>query len=226
MNHLRSTLAIATTVVLGLVTTVGPADATVKSDVAAAKAALARATTKAAAGDVAGTTTALAAVRSHAKKANTGAQALIGAPPTDPESDDVPGPPAVTAALKLDAAIVTAVVPLYGRGRARLVKALNTTLTAAQKSRLPMLKQVAALPPEGDGADYADGMADMLAIFTKEVKVLTTGLQGAPATGSAHTGLKQALARAKQANAIATRAWGGGERPVSRSARTWTAPAA
>jgi hypothetical protein len=213
---LRSALIIATAMIIGLIATVGSAQATVKTDVAAARAALSRATTRAGAGDVAGTTTALTTVRSHTRHANTGAKALIGAPPTDPESDDVPGPPAVTAALKLDAAIVSAVVPLYGGSRAgTLAGAFNSTLRRAQASRMPMLQQVAGLPPEGAGADYADGMADMLPLFNKEVKVLTTGLQGAPATGKVHAGLTNALARATQAQKIVKKAWGGGERPAA-----------
>jgi len=214
MNPLRSTLPVATVLVAALLATGGPAQATVQSDVKAAKAALTQATTRAKADDVAGTTSALATVRSHTKKANTGAQALIGAPPTDPESDDVPGPPAVTAALKLDAAVVKALAPVVKGSPARLVKALDATLLAAQKSRMPMLKQVAALPPEGGGADYADGMADTLTLFANEVKVLTTALQAAPATGAVHTALQKAQTRAKQAKAIVDKAFGGGERPA------------
>jgi hypothetical protein len=211
----RSALVIATVMTLGLLATGGPAGATVKTDVAAAKAALTRATARAGAGDVAGTTSALGVVRTHGRKANTGAKALIGKPPTDPESDDPPGPPAVTAALKLDGAIVSALAPIYRGKPARMVKAFNATLGATQASRLPMLRKVAGLPPEGAGADYADGMADMLPLFTREVKVLRTAVRAAPATGSARTGLTKALASATKAKAIVDKAFGGGERTAA-----------
>ena len=59
------------------------------------------------------------------QQANAEAAALIGKPPTDPESDDLPGPPAVLAASGLDNRVVTRVVPLFngmstsaGAGRA------------------------------------------------------------------------------------------------------------
>jgi hypothetical protein len=211
---LRSTLVVATVLALGL-TTLGSAGATVRTDVAAAKAALARATTRAGAGEVAGTLSALGVVRIHTRRANAGAKALIGKPPTDPESDDPPGPPAVTAALRLDAAVVRALAPIYAGKPARMVTAFNATIGVTQASRLPLLQKVAGLPPEGAGADYADGMADMLGLFKREVTVLKAAVQAAPVAGSAHTGLTNALARAIKANAIVTRAFGGGERPAA-----------
>ena len=104
--------------------------------------------------------------------------ALIGAPPTDPESDDLPGPPAVIAVLGLEHRIGMGVVDLFdGMKRPGVVRALRVTLGTTHHRRNVMLDRVIALPAEGARDDYADGMADTLGIYNQEVQKVTTALR-------------------------------------------------
>jgi len=161
--------------------------------------------------------TALATARNHINLANVGAAALIGKPPTDPESDDLPGPPAVLAALRLDNRVVTRVVPLFnGMTRPQVVTALRWTVGVTQTVRTTVLNRVTALPAEGDGDDYADGMADTLPMYNKEVAVISHGLQTFSLSPSGKVGLTAALSRARAAQAQMNAAYGGGERPTSQ----------
>ncbi len=155
----------------------------------------------------------LTAVRRHTRAANVNAKALIGVPPTDPESDDPPGPPAVLAALRLDNRITTRTVALFnGKTNARLVYSLRSTVGVAQIPRDAMLNKVIALPEEGDGGDYADGMADSLAQYTREVNAIASARATFTLIPSAKTGLTNALARARATKAKVDAAFGGGER--------------
>jgi hypothetical protein len=194
----------------------GPAPTTtVKAQATQAKQALAQAVAQVKAGNTSGAKTSLGAVRTHTAAANTAARNLIGKPPTDPESDDPPGPPAVTAALKLDATVVTGVAALYnGTTAPALVKAISTTLSGVQAPRNTMVNKVVGLPPEGAGADYSDGLSDLLPLFKKEVKTLTTDVGAFQLTAGAKTGLNAALTTSKATQKVFVKAYGGGERPA------------
>jgi hypothetical protein len=157
----------------------------------------------------------LAGVQRHTRRANVQAFQLIGAPPTDPESDDPPGPPAVLAAVKLDYRIATGAVALFnGRRQAALVLALRDTVRVAQVRRDVVLDKVIALPPEGAGSDYSDGMSDTLGLFTREVNTIATATTTFTLSASGEVGLNKALARARATKVKVDRAWGGGERPA------------
>jgi hypothetical protein len=152
----------------------------------------------------------------HIRKANVQAAALIGKPPTDPEGDDPPGPPAVSAALKLDNRLSIRVSALLdGVSRPRLVGALTSTVRVAQKRRVDVLDGVLALPAEGNGADYADGLADTLPIYAREVSALSEALDTFELTADARSALTRALERARTAEARMNAAFGGGERPTA-----------
>ncbi len=197
-------------------TAAGAPASTVKTEATKAKAALAKAVTQVQAGNTTGAQSSLTAVRTHTVAANTDALNLIGKPPADPESDDPPGPPAVAAALKLDATVVTGVAALVDGATARaLVKAIRTTLSGVQKHRDTMVNKVVALPPEGAGADYSDGMSDLLPLFKKEVKTLTTDLSAFQLTTSGHAGLQAALTKSQATEKVFAKAYGGGERPAA-----------
>jgi len=158
----------------------------------------------------------LSSARGHIKKANSGAMSLIGKPPTDPESDDLPGPPAVLAALRLDNRVVTRVVPLFHRmNRPQMLDALRSTVGVTQNLRTTVLNKVTALPAEGDGDDYADGMADTLPMYTREVGVISHARETFRLSPSGKVGLTAALRRARAAEATMNAAYGGGERPAS-----------
>jgi len=155
----------------------------------------------------------LTAARAQTSAANVAAMALIGAPPTDPESDDPPGPPAVLAALKLDSRISAGSVALFNKQtRPRLVQELRLAVKTAQVRQDTVLNRVIALPPEGAGSDYADSMADTLAMYTRQVTTISTALRTFTLTPAGTTGLTNALARAKATKAKVNRAFGGGER--------------
>ena len=189
--------------------------ASVKTYVQAADASLARAVAQTDAHTYAKAIDSLASARRNTRKANVSAQALIGAPPTDPESDDPPGPPAVLAALKLDYRISTGTVALFdGHTDPALVQALRATVSRAQNRRDAVLDVVLALPEEGDGADYSDGMADTLSIYGREVTAISTALHTFTLSPEGRTGLTNALHRATATQARVQHAYGGGERVV------------
>jgi hypothetical protein len=184
----------------------------VSTPITRADAALARAIRALRANRLGRAITALGNLRTNVVAANRAARDLIGEPPADPESDDLPGPPAVFAAIALDHRVVSGVVPLFnGRKRADLIDALGLVLRSAQRQRIITLDAVIALPAEGDGADYADGMADRLGQFSQEVTQLKTAVSSYTLTTAAHQYLADSLARAKRTNAKVVAAWGGGE---------------
>jgi len=186
---------------------------TVSTPITRADAALARAKAEIRARHPGRAKDALSAVKANMIRANVAARNLIGKPPTDPESDDPPGPPAVLAAAALDHRIASGVVPPFNnQRRADLVDALGQVLTATQRQRGVMLDRVIGLPAEGDGDEYADGMADRLGQFTREVNQLNTALSTYNLTSTGRQQLNLALGRAKATKAKVDAMWGGGER--------------
>lgn len=215
-------IAVALTLAPGMDTataagTAAPAASSYKTQITQANTAVDRAIRKIRSHQYSGARKDLAAARGHIKKANTGAMALIGKPPTDPESDDLPGPPAVLAALRLDNRVVTRVVPLFnGMTRPLVLDALRSTVGVTQNLRTTVLNRVTALPAEGDGDDYADGMADTLPMYSSEVAVISHALETFSLSPSGKAGLTAALRRARDAEAKMNAAYGGGERPTSQ----------
>jgi hypothetical protein len=188
------------------------APAAAPSPIKLADAALADATAQIQANRPARAVAALKRVQVNVRKANVAAKNQIGKPPTDPESDDLPGPPAVLAALGLDRRVGSGLVPLYdGETRVHLVAALGKVMNAMQRRRNLMLDKVIALPAEGDGADYADGLADKLGVFTKEVKQLEAALSTSNLSPAGRTALEAAHKRAVATKAKVDVAFGGGE---------------
>ena len=154
-------------------------------------------------------------VTRHTRRANAAAQALIGAPPADPESDDPPGPPAVLAATRLDYRISTGAIALFDeQRRTGLVRRLRGVVGTAQIRRDQVLDVVFGLPQEGDGADYADGLADTLGLYDREVKAISAALNAFTLSDSGRTGVHNALARAEATRTNMIKAFGGGERPA------------
>jgi hypothetical protein len=74
-----------------------------------------------------------------------------------------------------------------------------------------MLDVVIALPPEGAGSDYADGMADTVPSYVTEVNRVKTTLAQYQLTDSARLGLHRALDRIRATQAKVNEAFGGGE---------------
>lgn len=154
----------------------------------------------------------LLVVRRSVVRANKAATEQIGLLPTDPESDDPPGPASVFAVLRLDHRVVMRLVPLYDAlVRVDVVGALNATLRRTNVRRDAMLNAVIALPTEGDRADYDDGMADMLGMYPAEEGAIAGVLATAELIDPARSGLTDALARVRATEAEVDAVWGGGE---------------
>ncbi len=215
------TLTLVASVGAGPATATATADSTppaaaakaAKTHITRADAALARAVVYIRERRTARAAMALGSVRRHTWLANVHAMSLIGAPPTDPESDDPPGPPAIIAALSLDNRIITGSVREFSKTtKYQLVIQLSLTLRAAQGWQNATLNRVIALPPEGAGDDYADSMSDTLPVYARQVKTISSALATFHLGPNGTAGLRQALATAKATQAKVNRAFGGGER--------------
>jgi hypothetical protein len=155
---------------------------------------------------------ALEDLRHQVKQAHRDAVSLIGAPPTDPESDEPPGPPAVLDMLALEHRVTTGLVPEFdGRTGADVVDALHRTVRSTLNRRDAMLDQVIALKPGARG-DYEDGMADTLNQYPKEEQQLTIALDTYQLTSTGQTALHEALVQVRATEAKVTPVFGGGER--------------
>jgi uncharacterized protein len=151
-------------------------------------------------------------LRQQVVRANVAAIDQIGLPPTDPESDDPPGPVAVFAVLKLDHLVTNRLVPLFdGATDAAAVDSLQSQLGRTLRLRDAVLDAVIPLPPEGARADYDDGMADSLGVYAAEENLITTALLAFELTDTARTSLTKDLARIQATDAKTDAVWGGGE---------------
>lgn len=157
---------------------------------------------------------AVAALKTYAqqsRRAHTAAIGLIGKPPTDPESDDPPGPPAILAMLRLDHQATMKLVPRLDRQtKAGVVTGLRRALKATHVQRNRMITQVTGLRPAA-ADDYVDGMSDVLGTFTKEIALIDTGLGGYQLTAVARTSLTETRERVVAADQMMNDAYGGGE---------------
>jgi uncharacterized protein len=154
----------------------------------------------------------LKALRHNVVRANRAATDQIGLPPSDPESEEPPGPDSVFAVLRLDHLITMRLVPLFdGVTNADVVGSLRSTLSRTHGSRDAMLDAVIALPPEGARADYDDGISDTLGMYPAEENLITTALLAFGLTDAARAGLTNALARVQATDTKVDAVWGGGE---------------
>jgi hypothetical protein len=144
--------------------------------------------------------------------AHTAATALIGRPPTDPESDEPPGIAAVDRVAGLEHSITTKLAPTFADlTRSTTVQRLGTKLNLTVACRDVMLAKVLALKPAARD-DYADGLADTLPGYGKEVTALSTALAGSGLTSPARTYLENASSVVKATQAAMEKVFGGGER--------------
>ena len=182
------------------------------TDLQKAKAALDAATAQLAADHPRRARQALKRLRADLSRTHEAAESLIGKPPTDPESDDPPGPPAVLAALRLDHRVSTRLVPAYdGLRRPRVLGSLTKTLATTYSHRDATLTEVIALPPEGAGDDYTDGMSDTLTQYSSEVAQLTTARDTYALTAAGSAALETSLTTVLATQEVVEAAYGGGE---------------
>jgi hypothetical protein len=154
----------------------------------------------------------LRTLRRQVSKAHAAGVAQIGKPPSDPESDDPPGPPSVLAVLGLEHRVAMKLVPRFDRMTNRsVVDALRSALWLTHYRRDNMLDAVIALPDEGEGSLYSDGMADTVGLYAQEVTQLTTAVNTYRLTPRGETGVRRGLTRARATKTKVDRAFGGGE---------------
>ena len=153
-------------------------------------------------------------VKRQARTANTAATGLIGKPPTDPESDDVPGVAAVLSAGALDHRVTMTLVPLFGDPKGKHVTApLGSALNKTDVCRDAMLSKVIALRPAARD-DYVDGLSDTVPGYHQELTALTTALAGTGPTAAGRAALQRNKTVVSATTADMDRVFGGGERSV------------
>ena len=133
---------------------------------------------------------------------------------TDPEAEEesTAGPDSALAGLNVAQVSIGELAGLFdGIHGALVVRAIRTTLRAAQVKRAELLGVLIGLDPEGAGADYADALADTLPAYTDEVASIQEALADDRLTEPARTALQAALIRSQAAEAAMTAAYGGGE---------------
>jgi hypothetical protein len=153
----------------------------------------------------------LRAVRKFLGVADKSARRQMSAVPADPEVETTTGPDSVVAVLSLDQEVVVGLAGLLTGQTGTLVGAIGTTIAAAQATRDKLLDTVIGLDPEGDGAAYADGMADTLDGYADEVDNLTEALALDVLSSGGKSILNAALVRSKATEAKIQSAFGGGE---------------
>ena len=193
-------------------TQMAPLPRVVSTPITRANAALTRATAELAAHHPRRAIAALNDLRYQLGRAHLAAMNLIGAPPTDPESDEPPGPPAVLNVLALEHRVGVRLVPAFnGRTRTDVVDALRLVLSSTHHRRDVILDRVIALPADGARGDYEDGMADTLGQYTQEVNQLSTAVTTYRLTSAGKVALNSALTRVRATQAKVNTAFGGGE---------------
>jgi hypothetical protein len=185
--------------------------------IASAKTALGKAQTRIANGHEARAANQLRIMKRKTQIANTAATAMIGKPPTDPESDDPPGVTAVLKVGKLDHVITMDLVPLFSDPHGMHVMApLTKGLIQADACRDTMLDTVIALKP-GKRDDYVDGLSDTLNSYPKELSAMADQLAGDGLTSGGRDALKNAQQIVTKTDAAMRSTFGGGERAPRRA---------
>jgi hypothetical protein len=183
-----------------------------KAAVADAKTALAKAQSNIAQGHYTRAAENVRIMKRKTQIANTAATALIGKPPTDPESDDPPGPTAVQKVGGLDHQVTLALVPLFaGAHGTHLVPPLTHGLLQADACRDTMLETVIALKP-GKRDDYVDGLSDTLNTYPKELSAIAAELESSSLGSGARDALTMAQQVVTHTNDAMQHVFGGGER--------------
>ena len=153
----------------------------------------------------------LRTMRRNTRIAHTAATALIGRPPTDPESDDPPGVGAVLKVGAFEHRLSMALVPLFSDPHAHHVgRPLARGLTVADSCRQAMLAKVIALKP-GKRDDYVDGLSDTLPTFKQELTAISTQLGGHGLTRGGRSALTRVRGVVTETQVAMKKVFGGGE---------------
>jgi hypothetical protein len=144
------------------------------------------------------------------RRVDEAARAQMNAP-ADPNSETTPGPDSVVAALTFEQGAVTMLAGYFDGKSGTTVDALTHSLFSTLNSRDKLLNAVIALPAEGAGADYSDGMADTVAGYDDEVANLKEALANDTLSAGGKKVITSALAQSTKTDAAANAAFGGGE---------------
>jgi hypothetical protein len=153
----------------------------------------------------------LRTVKAQVRIATTGATALIGKPPTDPESDIPPGPAAVLRVANVEHQVNMKLVPIFNQLQGSVVRTLGSTLNGTDACRDYMLGTVVALAP-AKLDDYTDSFADTLPSYKAELTTFTNTLSTAALTPAGRAKLTKAQQVVTATSAAMNKAFGGGER--------------
>jgi hypothetical protein len=154
----------------------------------------------------------LKALQAAVTRADSAARTQMNAVPADPEADGATsGPDSVVAVLTLDQTIITTLADLFDGTTGAYVDASTHALFATMNTRDKLLNAVIALPAEGAGADYADGMADTVAGYDDEVANISEALSTDKLSAGGKKVLQSALAQSQKTDANVNAAFGGGE---------------
>jgi hypothetical protein len=129
----------------------------------------------------------------------------------DPDSETTPGPDSVVGALTFEQGAITMLAGYFDGKSGTTVDALTHSLFSTLNYRDKLLNAVIALPAEGAGADYSDGMADTVAGYDDEVASLKEGLANDTLSVGGKKVITSALAQSTKTDAAANAAFGGGE---------------
>jgi hypothetical protein len=154
----------------------------------------------------------LTTLRRDLAEAHRAGMALVGAPPSDPEEDEPPGPGAVIAVLDLDHQVAMRLLPYFdAMTRNDVVSGLQTTLSTTFANRTSMLDAIVRIPEDEEGPDYSDGMSDTLGLYGREVRAYTSALEEFRLTPLERSALSDDLTRVRATRTTVTHAFGGGE---------------
>jgi hypothetical protein len=162
--------------------------------------------------DTASASAMLKGLQTAVLRVNKAATAQMNAP-ADPNAEEgaTPGPDSVIGALTLDQTVITTVAGLFDTKAGTTVTAATHALFATMNARDKLLNAVLALPAEGAGADYADGMSDTLAGYDDEVANITEALSDDTLSAGGKGVLSAALTQSQKTDTAINAAFGGGE---------------
>lgn len=143
--------------------------------------------------------------------AHKAATALVGKPPTDPESDDPPGVAATLKVSGLEHRVTVALTPLFGDPNGlQVIRPMAGGLLAADTCRQRMLARVIDLSP-GKRDDYADGLADTLPGYDQELSALASALGSGTLNNAGEAALTDAQQVVSATQEAMNATFGGGE---------------
>ena len=187
-----------------------------KSAVTNADAALSKALTNLRHGRYAKAAGHLRVMKNQARTANTAATSLIGKPPTDPESDELPGVAAVLRVNGFDHRVTMTLLPLFSspRGTPRGPGPRSRVDQGRRVSRRHAEDRDRAAPAARD--DYVDGLSDGVGAYAQELDAMASALAGTGLTAAGRGAVDHARQIVAATNAEMQPVFGGGERTPPR----------